>query len=73
MTSPVLEDCQLSRVGWIFRNSLAFALISPHEGGEVLAQAAQRSVQGRAGRGSEHPGLVEGVPAQGRGLERGDL
>jgi len=45
------------------------------EGGEALAQVAQRScgcplpgsVQGQAGRGFEHPGLVEGVPAHGRG------
>jgi len=28
------------------------------------------SVQGQAGRGSEHPGLVEGVPAHGRGVKR---
>jgi len=48
-------------------------------GGEALA--AQRScgcplpgrVQGQAGRGFEHPGLVEGVPAHGRGLEPEEL
>jgi len=52
-----------------------------YEGGEALAQAAQRSwgcpfpgrVQGQPGRGSEHPGLVEGVPGQGKGVEQGDL
>jgi len=45
------------------------------EVGEALAQAAQRScgcplpgrIQGQVGWGSEHPGLVEGVPAHGRG------
>ena len=45
------------------------------EGGEPLAQVAQRScgcpipggVQGQVGRGLEQPGLVGGVPAQGRG------
>jgi len=55
--------------------------IFPREGGEALAQAAQRScgcplpgrVQGQVGRGWEHPGLVEGVPARGRGLERDGL
>ena len=46
------------------------------EGGEALAQVAQRScgcplpgsVQGQVGWGSEQPGLVEGVPAHGRGV-----
>jgi len=46
------------------------------EGGVALAQVAQRScgcplpgrVQGQVGRGSEQPGLVEGVPAPGRGV-----
>jgi len=46
------------------------------EGGEALAQVAQRScgcplpgrVQGQVGLGFEHPGLVEGVPAHGRGF-----
>ena len=50
--------------------------ILPHEGGETLAQAAQRScgcplpgrVQGQVGWSSEHPGLVEDVPADGRGV-----
>ena len=45
------------------------------EGGEALDQVAQRScgcplpgsVQGQAGWGFEQPGLVEGVPAHGRG------
>jgi len=45
------------------------------EGGEALAQTAQRScgcplpgsVQGQAGQGFDQPGLVEGVPAHGRG------
>ena len=47
-----------------------------YEGGEALAQAAQRSwgwplpgrVQGQAGQDFKHPGLVEGVPVQGRGV-----
>jgi len=47
-----------------------------HEGGEALAQAAQRScgcpvpgsVQGQVGWGCEQPGLVEGVPAHGIGV-----
>ena len=55
--------------------------ILPCEGGEALAQVAQRScgcplpgrVQGQVGRGFGQPGLVEGVPAQGRGLALGDL
>ena len=46
------------------------------EGGEALAQAAQRScgcplpgsAQGQVGQGWEHPGLVEGGPAHGRGV-----
>ena len=46
------------------------------EGGEALAQVAQRScgcplsgtVQGQVGWGFEQPGLVEGVPARGRGV-----
>jgi len=45
------------------------------EGGEALAQVAQRScgcpipvsVQGQVGRGLEQPGLVEGVPTHGMG------
>ena len=49
--------------------------------GETLAQVAQRScgcphpgrVQGQVGRGFEQPGLVEGVPAHGRGVELDDL
>ena len=49
------------------------------EGGEALAQVAQRScgcplrgsVQGQVGRGFEHPALVGGVPAQGRGSGTG--
>jgi len=51
------------------------------EGGEALAQVAQRScgcplpgsVQGQAGQGFEQPGLVEGVPAHGRGVRLDDL
>ena len=47
-----------------------------YEGGEALEQASQRScgyplpgsVQGQDGQGFEQPGLVEGVPAHGRGL-----
>jgi len=47
-----------------------------HEGGETLEQVAQRScgcplpgsVQGQVGWSSEQPGLVEGVPAHGRGV-----
>jgi len=51
------------------------------EGGEALAHVAQRScgcplpgsAQGQVGRGLEHPGLVEAVPAHGRGLEPEEL
>ena len=51
------------------------------EGGETVAQVAQRggrcpipgNVQGQVGRGSEHPDLVEDVPAHGRGVELDDL
>ncbi|CAM9222639.1 unnamed protein product, partial [Bubo scandiacus] len=47
------------------------------EGGETLAQVAQRScgcplpgsVQGQVGRGFDQCDLVEGVPAHGRGIE----
>ena len=47
------------------------------EGGETLAQVAQRSggspvpgnIQGQIGWGSEQPGLVEDVPAHCRGLD----
>jgi len=50
-----------------------------NEGGETLAQVAQRScgcpllgsVQGRVGWGFEQPGLVEDVPAHGRGIGTG--
>jgi len=53
--------------------------ILPHEGGETLAQVAQRScgcplpgsAQGQVGRSSEHSGLVEGVSAHGRGVGTG--
>jgi len=46
-----------------------------------VAQVAQRSCgcplpgsdQGQVGWGLEHPGLVEGVPARGRGLELDEL
>jgi len=38
----------------------------------LLLQFVQ-SVQGQVGRGFEQPGLVEGVPAHGRGLELDDL
>jgi len=46
------------------------------EDGEALAQVAQRScgcplpgiVQGQVGEDIEQPGLVEGVPAHGRGV-----
>jgi len=49
----------------------------PHEGGETLAQVIQRScgcplpgsAQGQVGWSSEHPGLVEDVPAHSRGVE----
>jgi len=53
-----------------------------YEGGEALAQVTQRSwgcplpgsVEGQVGWGFEHPGLMEGVPADGTGgLEPGDL
>ena len=37
-----------------------------------VAIASTSSVQGQGARGFEHPGLVEGVPAHGRGLEQGD-
>jgi len=47
-----------------------------YEGGEALEQVAWRncgcplpgSVQGQVGRGLEETGLVEGVPARGRGV-----
>jgi len=50
--------------------------ILPHEGGEALAQVAQRScgcslpgsIQGQAGRSSKKSGLVEDVPADGKGV-----
>ena len=42
------------------------------EGGEALAEAARSScgcpTQGQVGRGLGQPGLVEGVPAHGRGV-----
>ena len=31
------------------------------------------NIQGQVGRGLDHPGLVEGVPAHGRGVEWDDL
>jgi len=50
-----------------------------YEGGEALAQVAQRScgcsligsVQDQVGWGFEQAGLVEGVPAHGRGVGPG--
>ena len=33
----------------------------------------QRDAQGQVGQGFEQPGLVEGVPARGRGLELRNL
>jgi len=50
-----------------------------YEGGEALGQVAQRScgyplpgsVQGQVGQGFEQPGLVQGVPAHGRGVGTG--
>jgi len=55
--------------------------ILPYEGGEALEQVAWRScgcplpgsVQGQVGWGFEQPGLVEGVPVHGRGVELHDL
>ena len=52
-----------------------------HEGGEALAQVAQRggrcpipaNIQGQVGRGSEQPDLVEDAPAHRRGVGLGDL
>ena len=51
------------------------------EGGETLAQVAQRGgqcpipghIQGQVGRGSEQPGLVEDVPARCWGVGLADL
>ena len=51
------------------------------EGGEALAQIAQRggqcsipgNIQGQVGQGSEQPDLVEGVPARCRGVGLDDL
>jgi len=48
-----------------------------NKGGETLAQVAQAggrcpipgNIPGQVGRGSEQPGLVEAVPAHGRGLD----
>jgi len=36
---------------------------------EVVGAPSLESVQGQAGWGFEQPGLVEGVPAHGRGLD----
>ena len=52
-----------------------------HEGGETLAQVAQRggrcpipgNIQGQAGRGSEQPDVVEDVPAPCTGVELDNL
>jgi len=41
--------------------------------GEVVAAPLPGSVQGHVGWSSEQPGLVEDVPANGRGLELDDL
>ena len=51
------------------------------EGGETLAQVAQRggrcpipgSIPGQVGRGSEQPDVGEDVPAHGRGVGSDDL
>jgi len=51
------------------------------EGGEALAQVAQRScrcpmpgtIPSQVGQGSEQPGLVKGVPADCRGVGLDDL
>jgi len=55
--------------------------ILPCEGGETLAWVALRScgcplpgnIPGQVGRGSEHPGLGEDVPAHGWWLELDEL
>jgi len=39
----------------------------------VLSLAPFKARLDALSRGLEHPGLVEGVPAHGRGLERDDL
>ena len=52
-----------------------------NEGGETLAQVAQRggrcpipgNIQGQVGRGSEQPDLVEDVPAHCGGVGLDDL
>ena len=38
-----------------------------------MNSVSQVDVKGQVGWGFEQPGLVEGVPAHGRGLELGDL
>jgi len=53
--------------------------MSDFTGGEALEEVAQKScgcplpgnVQGQVEWGSEQPGLVEGVPAPGRGVGTG--
>ena len=66
-------------IGQVFKlkdDRLDVKQILYYEGGEALAQAAQRScgcllpgsVQGQAGWGFEQPGLVEGVLTHGRAV-----
>jgi len=52
-----------------------------HEGGEILAEVAQRgsggpsprNIQGQVGQGSEQLGLVKDIPAHGRGVGLNNL
>jgi len=65
------NDCKLKRGRFISKKEILY-----YEGGEILAQVAQKScecplpgsVQGQVGWGFEQPGLVEGVDAHGRGV-----
>ena len=73
-SSPVENDSGMLRGG--HKEEICYA-----EGGEALAQAAQRedqclipgNIQGLVGWGWEQPGLVEGVPTLDRGLELDDI
>ena len=78
------RGCHASTLKWEFRKDpLQEQLLVGQKGTdlEALAQVAQRScgcplpgrVQGQVGWSSEQPGLVEDVPADGKGVEPDDL